>query len=201
LDSLEDIILDNPDAVDTLSKFLARAIFDEVVAPAFLKNATLKSALAGHCIASADVLLNQPFRSERLAHVWGAGDLTSAKRLKEEAILLFEEFLTNGDFREADRSMRELNAHFFHPQIVKQALRMALTKEEEDRKKILSLLAFFTKEVLISPAHMKEGFTYCCESLDDLKLDVPNAATLLSSFIKISKAEGWLDSSFEEPKI
>jgi len=156
LDYLDDITLDTPDAVDVLSKFLARAIIDEIVAPSFLSYAIAATPLAEQCIYLSHSLLNQPFRSERLAHIWGAGDLSSVKRLKEEVTLLFEEFLTNGDFTAADQNVRELNAPNFHPQLVKQALRLALTKDDESRKSILALLAFFSKSDLISKGHMKK---------------------------------------------
>jgi len=200
LDKLEDIVLDCPDAVDMLSKFLARAIFDEVVAPVFLKHAAAKNQLAGHCIGLANGLLNQPFRSERLAHVWGAGDMSSVKRLKEEIDLMFEEYLTNFDMKEADHTVRDLNARYFHPHLVKQGLRLALTKDPEQRQKLLDLLGFFTREDLVSQDHINQGFTTCFTSLEDLKLDVPNAPTLLAEFVKIARAAGWLDSNFVEPK-
>jgi len=200
LDSLDDVVLDTPDAVDVLSKFLARAIVDEVVAPAFLKHAIAKTPLAEQCIGLAYALVNQPFRSERLAHIWGAGDLSSVKRLKEEATMVFEEFLTNGDLTEANHSVRELNAPHFHPQIVKLGLRLALTKGEEDRKKVLNLFAHFAKSDLFSKYSIKKGFSFCTESVEDLKLDVPNAAQILSAFIRTAKSEGWLDQDFEEPK-
>jgi len=196
LDSLEDIIIDNPDAVDMLSKFLARAIFDEVIAPVFLKNAATRCQLATQCINLANGLLNQPFRSERLAHIWGAGDMSSVKRLKEAIDLMFEEYLTNGDTKEADHTLRELNAHYFHPHLVKQCVRLAMTKGPEDKKKLLALLAFFAKEGLVTPDHMTQGFHSCYESLEDLKLDIPKAPAVLEEFVQTAKAEAWLDKNF-----
>jgi len=199
LNSLEDVVLDTPHAVDILSKFLARAIIDEVLPPAFLKHAAIENPLAEQCLTVANNLSNQPFRSERLAEVWGVGDISSVKSFKEEITLLFEEYLTNADYNDAEQSVRELNSSHFHPQLVKQALRLALGKDEADRKKILSLLAFFCKSDLISQDHVEKGFGYCCETLDDLKLDVVNAPTLLVEFIRTAKAEGWLNQNFQEP--
>jgi len=200
LSSLEDIILDNPDAVDMLSKFLARAIFDEVIAPAFLKNAVAKSPLATQCLVDANGLLNQPFRSERLAHIWGAGDLSSVKRLKGEIDMMFEEFLNTGDLHEADRTVRELNAHFFHPQLVKQGVILALQKEGENKKKILSLIQALSKEDLVSKEHVNRGFIICFENLDDIKLDLPTAPAQLRELVQSAKALGVLDADFHEPE-
>jgi len=197
LNALEDVVLDTPDAVDILSKFLARAIIDEVVAPAFLKHADVTNVLAEQAISLAEALINQPFRSRRLAHVWGAGDFSS---VKDETALVFEQFLINGDFNAAEKSVRELNAPHFHPQIVLQALRLALTKEEVERKKILSLLAFFAKDSLISNDHFKKGFAHSLEGLDELKAENPDAPVVLVGFVHTAKSEGWLDKDFEEPK-
>lgn len=200
LNSLEDIVLDNPDAVDMLSKFLARAVFDEVIAPVFLKNANVQSRLAEQCLVDANGLLNQPFRSERIAHIWGAGDLSSVKRLKGEIDMMFEEFLNTGDVHEADRTVRELNARFFHPQLVKQGIVLALQKEGENRKKILSLIRALSKEDLVSKEHVNQGFALCYEGLEDLKLDLPNAPTHIKELVQSAKELGVLDVDFQEPK-
>lgn len=200
LNSLEDIVLDNPDAVDMLSKFIARAVFDEVIAPVFLKNAVAQSTLAEQCLVDANGLLNQPFRSERLAHIWGPGDLSSVKRLKGEIDMMYEEFLNTGDLHEADRTVRELNARFFHPQLVKQGIVLALQKEGENRKKILSLIQALSKEDLVSKEHVNQGFTLCFERLEDLKLDLPNAPTHIKELVQSAKELGVLDTDFQEPK-
>jgi len=200
LNSLEDIILDNPDGVDMLSKFLARAIFDEVIAPAFLKNAVAKSPLATQCLVDANGLLNQPFRSERLAHIWGAGDLSSVKRLKGEIYMMFEEFLNTGDLHEADRTVRELNARFFHPQLVKLGILLAIQKEGENKKKILSLIQALSKEDLVSKEHVTQGFVICFEALDYIKLDLPTAPAQLKELVQSAKALGVLEADFQEPE-
>jgi len=197
LDSINDIVLDCPDAADLVSKFLARAIVDEIVAPAFLKNAQIQSKLAQEAIAMTNALVTEKYRLERLAHVWGPGDLNSVKRLKEETKLVFAEYLTSGDTKEADSTVRKLNAPSFHFQLVKEGIRFALQQSEAERKKIFELLGYFYKTGLVSADHMKLGFRICYEMIDDLKLDVPNAPALLQEFTKIAQGEGWLPTSFE----
>jgi len=198
LDSLEDILLDNPGAVDMLSKFLARAIFDEIVAPAFLKHATAKSSKAEQCLIDAAGLLNQPFRSDRLSHIWGAGDLSSVKRLKGEIDMMYKEYLINGDLHEADKTVRELNARFFHPQLVKQGIVLALQNDGENRKKILELIQALSKEDLVAKDHVNQGFALCFTALDDIKLDVPNAPALFKEFVQSAQSAGVLDNDFQE---
>jgi len=200
LDVLDDALLDTPYAVDILSKFIARAIFDEVIAPSFLNNASAITTTSEKCINLSHSLVNQPFRSDRLVHIWGAGELKSVKRLKEETKLIFEEYLMSGDITEVERSVRELNVPHFHPQLVKQALRLAITKENvEERKTILELISHLSlRSDLITSYDITMGFDSSIGSLEDWKLDVPNAKNLLLECLSIAKKDGWLDPNFDE---
>jgi len=198
LDSLEDSCLDTPDAVDVLSKFLARAILDEVIPPIFLQNATINSSLTRECTGLANVLLNEKNRGKKLEHVWGPGDLHSVKHLKQEYAQMLREYILNSDQNEADRMLRQLNAPHFHFHFVKEAIRMALQQDSQKQQNILDLLSSLSKSALVSPDQMERGFRLCHKSLDDLKLDTPNAPALLKSFIDGAKKEGWLQGNFEE---
>jgi len=201
LDRLEDLVLDVPAAGEMIGKFLARAIVDEIIPPAFLKNAFAESTFSKEAIALANGLITDHHRSKKLEHIWGPGDLESVKRLKEEVSLLVEEFLSSGDKEEADRCVRKLNAPSFHFQLVKQALRMAMAKGAEDRKKILSLLAFFSQTGLVVADHITQGFKACAEALSDIKLDAPAAPGIFDQIVKIAKADGWLSSQFSSPSL
>jgi len=106
LDKLDDLLLDSPDAVDLLAKFLARAIVDEIVPPAFIKNATAESKATKEVLALTSALTTEKHRIDRLAHIWGPGDLSSVKRLKEETNTLLEEYLSTGDVSEADKCVK-----------------------------------------------------------------------------------------------
>lgn len=199
LDSLEDIVLDVPDASDMLAKFLARAIVDEIVPPAFLKNTVPTTNIAKDTIALANALITERHRMDRLAHIWGPGDLSSVKRLKEEAATMIEEFLTTGDLQEVDACIRKLNASEFHFQLVKIAIRMVLTRTEEDRRKIVTLFDFLFKSGHVGPETMAKGFNALYDQIDDIKLDIPNASSLVHEFVEIGRKEGWLSSKYQPP--
>jgi len=190
--SLPDIQLDTPDAADVLGRFIARAIFDEIIPPAFLKNANVNNKLASESLSIASGLVTENHRSARLAHIWGPGDLGSVKRLKEEANLILEEYLVTSDMQEADKCIRKLNAPSFHAQLVKQAIRLSLPKDGDSRKKISSLFLFLYKSSLVSPYHLAKGFVFTKDSLPDIQLDVPNAGVLLQEMIDVGKQEGYL---------
>lgn len=197
LDVIDDAILDCPDGVEVLSKFIARALVDEVIPPRFLKDAQAHSNNAKEAIALASALTTEKHRIDRLAHVWGPGDLSSVKRLKEETNTLLQEYLSSGDLSEADRCVRKLNAPSFHFQIVKQALRIALEKDGEDAKKIVELLAFFYKEGLVSQDHTVKGFHCVFDALNDFKLDFPNAEKQLQEISNTAVSAGWLPTDWK----
>jgi hypothetical protein len=144
LDSIDDLILDIPDGVEILAKFLARAIIDEILPPSFLKNAIITENSRGkEVIQLATGMVTEKHKLDRLAHIWGPGDLNSVKRLKEETDQLLEEYLITRDLNEADKCVRKLNTPSFHFQLVKQALKLSLRRSEEERKKNLSIIIFF----------------------------------------------------------
>jgi len=221
LDGLEDLILDVPDAADLLGKFMARAVLDDILPPAFLEHALEEPGLVGGPGTSAEgvsdrmvvreglllalALAKERHRADRLSHVWGPGDHRSVRRLKEETRLLLEEYLEGGDLQGADVGLRHLNAPSFHFQVVKEALQMILLQQrgtvEGDRKRahLLRLLAFFAGSGLISPEQMSRGFTCLSERLDDLVLDIPNARVQFEMLVMEAQQASWLLKSFSFP--
>jgi len=192
LNSLSDFQLDTPDAADVLGRFIARAVFDEIVPPIFLKNATVNNELASESLSIASGLTTENHRSARLTHIWGPGDLGSVKRLKEETDLLLQEYLATVDIVEAEKCIRKLNAPSFHAQLVKHAVRLGLQRDTEARKKISTLLSFLDRSSLVSPSHMVKGFTFVTSLLPDITLDIPNAPNLFNEMVELGKSEGYL---------
>jgi len=197
LDSLEDASLDIPDAKDTLAKFLARAIIDEVLPPKFLRTCDkiAKTKTAKEAIVLAQGHVNQSHGSERLSRIWGPGDLSSVKRLKVEARAIFVEYFDTEDLKEAELCLRRLNAPSFHFQVVKQAVRLALENFQQS-KKIMTLLKYLVNTGLISQNHLVHGFRCCVDTINDIILDVPTADALLNKLIQQAKSEGWLSADF-----
>lgn len=205
LDRIDDISLDNPDAVDTLSKFLARAVVDEIVAPAFLKNAKVgENDKAKEVLSLCNGMITERHRIDRLAHVWGPGDLRSVRRLREETSTLLQEYLDTGDLAEADRCVRNrIDAPSFYFQIVKEAVRLAfarrLSNDDSATQKIIKLLVFFSKEALFSPGVIEKGLSRIYERLEDERLDNPQAPAILATILEQGQREGWISKSYQPP--
>lgn len=198
IESIEDLCLDTPDGIELVSKFTARAVVDEILPPSFLKSVHVSSEREKEILSLANALVTEKHRSGRLAHIWGPGDLSSVKRLKEEVLMLLGEFLSTGELQEADKSVRKLNAPSFYFQLVKQALRFGISRTiEEQRKKISQLLNSFSKSGLISSDHMIKGFQSCHDILGDIALDVPNAHVLFGEFVLRAKEGGYLPQDLQ----
>jgi hypothetical protein len=191
--------------VDVLSKFLARAIVDEIVAPAFVKHAVAETDKSKEVLSLANGMITERHRIDRLAHVWGPGDLRSVRRLREETTSLLQEYLDTGDLSEADKCVRNrIDAPSFYFQIVKQAVRLAFvvssTSAENNHnnlKKIIDLLAFFHKEGLFSSGVIEKGLNQIYERLPDETLDNPNAPTVLGKILESGKQGGWISAQYQ----
>lgn len=195
-DRLDDTVLDVPEAAELAGRFLARALFDEIVAPAFLTSVRTSSKAGKEAVAIGNGLFTENHKSKHLEHIWGPGDLESVKRLKQEVELLIDEYVVSSDFNEADKAIRNLNAPSFHFQLVKIAVRKAVLSTEDKRSSIIRLLSLASKEGLIVPDHVVQGFKLVKSTLDDIKLDLPQAPAIFPNIVKQAQAEGWLSAQF-----
>ncbi|CAM8878175.1 unnamed protein product [Rhodiola kirilowii] len=199
----DDIALDIPIVVEDLAMFLARAVVDEVLAPQHLEE------IGSQCLGSESVgskvlqmaksLLKARLSGERILRCWGGGGCSKATGwavddVKDKIGKLLEEFESGGDVREACRCIKELNMPFFHHEVVKKALVMAIEKKSISR--VWNLLQECFSSGLITMYQMAKGFERVAESLDDLALDVPNAKDQFTHYVDLAKGAGWLESSF-----
>jgi programmed cell death protein 4 len=197
LDRLPDLVLDVPDATEVLGKFLARAEFDEITPPIFLEEAKINNPLAKRAVSLARETTNSEDK-KRLDRIWGPGDLSSVRRLRKEVDAMLKEYLENSNANDAIVAVRDLNAPSFNSQVVRQALTLALERNnEESRKAILSLLSAFKETAVMSSWDILHGYTLIWRRIQDVKLDVPNAEEMLSSMTNQAKKTKILADSFD----
>lgn len=84
LERVDDLVLDCPDVLKLLSVFVARAVVDEAIAPAFLVRVDLHgNDLGSRVLQQAQELLAQEQASDRLLYVWeDLADEESARKAK-----------------------------------------------------------------------------------------------------------------------
>jgi len=183
---LPDLVLDVPGAPPILAKFISRAIYDEILPPAFVKDADVDNHLAKEALALVYATVHE--ERGRLEHIWGPADLRSVQELKETVDALLVEFLENPDPKETSRAISDLHAPSFSSQIVKQALRLAMDKNTEAaRNSVLQLLTYWHQTALMSEAQITRGFKNMASQIDDLKLDLPSAPVMFKALTESAK--------------
>ncbi|KAK3225186.1 hypothetical protein Dsin_005048 [Dipteronia sinensis] len=199
LESADDLAVDILDAVDILALFLARAVVDDILPPAFLTRAekTLpKSSNGFQVIQTAEKsYLSAPHHAELVERRWGGSTHITVEEVKKKITDLLREYVESGDTFEACRCIRQLGVSFFHHEVVKRALVLAMEIRTAEPL-ILKLLKEAAEEGLISSSQMVKGFSRLEESLNDLALDIPSAKALFQLLVPIAISEGWLDASF-----
>jgi hypothetical protein len=199
LESADDLAVDILDAVDILALFIARAVVDDILPPAFLTRAkkTLPESSKGFQVlqTAEKSYLSAPHHAELVERKWGGSTHITVEEVKKKIADLLREYAESGDAVEACRCIRELGVSFFHHEVVKRALVLAMEIRTAEPL-ILKLLKEASEEGLISSSQMAKGFARLTESLDDLALDIPSAKSLFQSLIPKAIAEGWLDASF-----
>ncbi|KAI5329655.1 Hypothetical predicted protein [Prunus dulcis] len=199
LESADDLAVDILDAVDILALFLARAVVDDILPPAFLtraKKALPESSKGVQVIQTAEKsYLSAPHHAELVERRWGGSTHITVEEMKKKIAGLLREYVESGDTFEACRCIRELGVSFFHHEVVKRALILAMEIRTSEPL-IMKLLKEAAEEGLISSSQMVKGFSRLAETLDDLTLDIPSASTLFDSLVPKAISEGWLDASF-----
>lgn len=215
LDSMDDLSKDVPDAKTMAASFLARAVVDEVLPPAFLSEQN-NNRPGDYVIEKAVTLLNREHCNARLERVWGPGDGRPVEELKKDMDQLLQEYLLSRELDEAARCVKELDAPHFHHELVKRGVFIAMEMDGGNNNVAIpnsvseapsnidamaALFGFLVRNAILSDNQVKKGIDRLHKLLPDLSLDVPAAPSLLADFEKMANEEGCLISKFSEEKI
>ncbi|VFQ95586.1 unnamed protein product [Cuscuta campestris] len=199
LESADDLAVDILDAVDLLALFIARAVVDDIIPPAFIARARKmlpESSKGYQALQTAEKsYLLAPHHAELVERRWGGSTHLTVDEVKKKIAELLREYVESGDADEACRCIRQLGVSFFHHEVVKRALVLAM-EIRTAKPAIARLLKEAAEEGLISSSQMLKGFARLAESLDDLALDIPSAKALFQSIVDQAISQGWLDPAF-----
>jgi len=190
LDRLPDLVIDIPSATELLGKFIARAIHDEILPPAFLKEATLNNKIASHVISLAYETTNAPTEKRRLDKIWGAGALVSVRKLRKEVKQILEEYLDHQDSAITVASIKDLDVPHFNVEVVKRAIELSLEQNSvdyttrppdatRDKGKLIHLLSVLEGTALFSKHDIQQAFSIVESRVPELAIDIPHAKDLL----------------------
>ncbi|KAG2553717.1 hypothetical protein PVAP13_9KG617800 [Panicum virgatum] len=143
--------------------------------------------------------LSVPHHGEIVLQRWGGSKRITVEEAKARISDILEEYLGSGDRSEALRCIRDLKIPFFHHDVVKRALVLAVERGGAAEGHILDLLKSASEEGVINESQIAKGFDRLIDSVDDLALDVPNARCLLKSVIHKASSDGWLCASGLKP--
>lgn len=189
-----------------MASFLARAVVDEVLPPAFLSEQN-NDRPGDPVVEKAVTMLSREHCTARLERVWGPGDGRPVAELKKDMDQLLQEYLLSRELDEAARCVKEMQAPHFHHELVKRGVFSAM---EQDGKKtaadgdhalsnmdaMAALFGFLVRNAIVSEYQVKKGVARLHQLLPDLSLDVPAAPALLETFEKMAMEEGCLPPDF-----
>jgi programmed cell death protein 4 len=180
-ETIDDVEKDCPKAREIAGRFLARAVADETLPPAFVADDYVRQ-LAGSIAEDARALLSIEHRGERLRHLFHVTSAHSTPELKEAVELAVKEFLDNPNDDEVVRCIRELRVPMFGHEVVSRVLRICLdrTKAAADLAPNVALAMRLFRALrsaggVVSEQQFAFGFSRVRDALDDLALDSPHA--------------------------
>jgi len=204
LKSIDDLALDTPDVVTVLAHFIARAIVDDVLPPAFFEFVPARllatNERVGRVAACVHGLLDKQ-SSTRLMNIWGAGAKASVEELKQSVKVLVQEYFVEGEVDEALDCVRELDAPYFGHEVVKRIVYEAVERgdggEEEELRRGLVLLKGLLETSILDAHQLTLGMQRCVEGLADLTIDMPHAPERLRKLADWLAFEHLVSPAFE----
>eukprot|EP00126_Sphaerothecum_destruens_P013401 Sdes_comp22931_c0_seq1m21297 len=201
---LSDMKLDCPNIVEVTAKFIARAVADDSLPPCFVKkNLDHIYPCAREAIRLADQMLNVKHGYSRLDQVWGhGGGRRAVAMLTKNMKMILEEYLSSEDIPEVERGIGEMDVPHFHHWLVFESIYMALSTNRDREVLLLSkLLSRLYECGIVTKDQMFAGFSTMVESIPDIRLDIPNAASLFDNFLRLSYENGYLSHTFKAPSV
>ena len=197
LAEVADLKIDFPDAVAECVTFLARAVADDVVSVTYLETACSRDGYGeGRDVAkSAKMTLADASGESRVRKAWGGPEGYSADNAKIEMRDIIDEYLMSRDGAEAERRLRRLNMPFYHHELVKKALTLAIEQSiltPNVIEKVVDLLKYIGRSSVVNGSQMAKGFARTATALKDVSIDVPKAPEIFGELIERAKRAGLL---------
>lgn len=196
ISSIGDLVLDVPDAPELLSRFVLRAIVDDVLPPAVVTHIDAESSPAAKDLRHrCESQLAARHSAEKVLRCWGgAGTGISYSDTKAAIRSLLDEFLSSHDEAEAARRLRELAVPFFHHELVKQALVSAMDNPAHTDA-VVALLARLSSTGEVSVSQLARGRRRVADNLPDAVLDNPAAGERYAEVMAAARKANIFDES------
>eukprot|EP00919_Chromeraceae_sp_WS-2016_P032444 GHVR01076669.1.p1 GENE.GHVR01076669.1~~GHVR01076669.1.p1 ORF type:complete len:520 (+),score=105.22 GHVR01076669.1:51-1610(+) len=210
LGAVEDLRLDNPGVFDCVTKFVLRALADEVVPPVFIKdNIRLSTGGASgrHVLHKVRGIVSRCSKSlaPRCRTLWSCSSeirSQSFSDFKEICKMIVLEYFDSNDEEEVLRLLRAQGEDITGDlsfvktsEFVRKVIQLAI---EEDKRPpvVCDLLEFLVKEEELCREDLTLGLAEINKRLHDIKLDVPYACDAFEDIVHELKGMGLVSSKF-----
>lgn len=189
IDRADELVLDTPDIVNILGKFIARAYCEKTLPQKFIE-IEIKNA-ASELIYQI-MITSYGFQKDQIAirTCWGeAGGFLDTTKLSEKIREILKEFLSTSDSGEVARCIRELDVPHYHHEIVYEGILIAMENYQNEmvaNSMVWLLQYLYTKECIISADQMVSGHERIYSNLDDISLDIPHAYSIIPKIVQKS---------------
>lgn len=194
LNTMQELVIDSPEAPKVLGMFMARAVADDCLAPKYIQSykGSVDHPAKQEALEKAEILLSQKHGIVRLDNIWGTGGgIRPVKYLIKQMVLLLKEYLSSSDIKEATRCLQELEVPHFHHELVYEAAMMVIEDgSERSAERMVKLLQSLYAACIITPQQLSQGFKRVFDNMPDINLDVPNAYVLLERYGDLCHREG-----------
>ena len=191
LGSVEDLVLDCPNAVELISKFLIRAVTDEVIPPAFLEHSirlVLGNDRGVECATLAkDAIDNAEVEWAELRNVWNF-TITEDKNddeshWKQETAMAVTEYFNSHDKPEFWNVIRDwITTTSRAIRIIKDTILKAMDGTPNDCLAVVELIEYGVKHEEMRESDLYRAMAELDAVTDDMKLDIPDYEDMWNTF-------------------
>lgn len=172
--NIEEWVKDVPDAVEQLSKFVARAVIDEVLPANYVADAQLHEdeELQLKVLTQTQAMLRGS--STRLLNIWRPR-VDQLADLQQHYQMIIKEFLDSQDFTNVALCLKELDSPHYMHEFIRKGLELALDRTLSQQESFLNLLLSLKAQDLLPESQVQQGLQRLEAKLPELQIDCPRA--------------------------
>lgn len=110
------------------------------------------------------------------------GPLLTMSEFKLRISETIKEYFDSADADEVIRGIQEMRCKPYHPEVVKRAISLSLDEGPRERELVSRLLTCL-HPIPLEDADVSKGFEILLDSLDDLRIDIPDAKAIVGCFL------------------
>ncbi|KNC76575.1 hypothetical protein SARC_10933 [Sphaeroforma arctica JP610] len=196
--NIDELATDIPEVATFLGRFIARAVADDVIAPAFVTSNRVQddAVRADEALSIAHKFLNMKHGYSRLENVWGVdGARRPIAYLREKMHDLLEEYVLSSDVDDLEKSLKELSVPHFNHELVYQTIVYSIEAKPDTRsvvmEKMSKVIGRLENDGFLSDDQINMGLTRAFADLEDLCLDVPDGKQVFQELTSLAVQDKW----------